>query len=141
MFSSIPVWVGHAVNFCHPHLFVPTLLFPVFSCSGYSSPLLKQSRPRVSNIFPHFALWSHQPLVSLWPQRPDSDLLGRLSYLLCFFANSMGAETLQVQSLVSFYAPQIWFKADHLMNQGLPRWPHGKESICHCRRCGFDPWV
>ena len=24
---------------------------------------------------------------------------------------------------------------------GLPRWCSGKESICQCRRCGFDPWI
>ena len=24
---------------------------------------------------------------------------------------------------------------------GLPRWLSGKESACHCRRRGFDPWV
>ena len=25
--------------------------------------------------------------------------------------------------------------------QGLPWWLSGKESTCHCRRRGFDPWV
>ena len=24
---------------------------------------------------------------------------------------------------------------------GLPRWLSGKEFMCQCRRCGFDPWV
>ena len=24
---------------------------------------------------------------------------------------------------------------------GLPWWLSGKESVCQCRRCGFDPWV
>ena len=24
---------------------------------------------------------------------------------------------------------------------GLPRWLNGKESICQCRRHGFDPWA
>ena len=23
---------------------------------------------------------------------------------------------------------------------GLPTWRSGKEFICQCRRCGFDPW-
>jgi len=23
----------------------------------------------------------------------------------------------------------------------LPWWLQGKESVCQCRRCGFDPWV
>ena len=23
----------------------------------------------------------------------------------------------------------------------LPRWLSGKESACHCRRRGLDPWV
>ena len=29
-------------------------------------------------------------------------------------------------------------------SRGLPRWLSGKESVCHCRKCGrhgFDPWV
>ena len=26
-------------------------------------------------------------------------------------------------------------------NLGPPRWHSGKESICQCRRCRFDPWV
>ena len=26
-------------------------------------------------------------------------------------------------------------------NNRLPRWLSGKESVCQCRRCGFDPWV
>ena len=25
--------------------------------------------------------------------------------------------------------------------KGLPRWCSGKESVCRCRRCKFDPWV
>ena len=25
--------------------------------------------------------------------------------------------------------------------QGFPRWLSGKESACHCRRLGFNPWV
>ena len=24
---------------------------------------------------------------------------------------------------------------------GLPRWLSGKQSVCQCRRCRFDPWV
>ena len=28
-----------------------------------------------------------------------------------------------------------------LLIVGLPRWLSGKESACHCRRCGFNPWV
>ena len=24
---------------------------------------------------------------------------------------------------------------------GLPWWLSGKESVCQCRRLGFDPWV
>ena len=24
---------------------------------------------------------------------------------------------------------------------GLPWWLSGKESVCQCRRYGFDPWV
>ena len=29
----------------------------------------------------------------------------------------------------------------HRWSLGLPRWLSGKESICHCRRCGFDTWL
>ena len=25
--------------------------------------------------------------------------------------------------------------------QGPSRWFNSKESACHCRRCGFDPWL
>ena len=25
-------------------------------------------------------------------------------------------------------------------NNGLAWWPSGKESMCQCRRQGFDPW-
>ena len=36
-------------------------------------------------------------------------------------------------------------KKDHVQRcgqcEGLPKWPSGKESVCQCRRCGFDPWV
>ena len=28
-----------------------------------------------------------------------------------------------------------------LLHIGLPWWLKGKESICQCRRCAFDPWV
>ena len=24
---------------------------------------------------------------------------------------------------------------------GLPWWLSGKEYVCQCKRCGFDPWV
>ena len=30
---------------------------------------------------------------------------------------------------------------DSYIHYGLPRWLSGKESACHCRRCGFIPWV
>jgi len=30
---------------------------------------------------------------------------------------------------------------DKRVYPGLTRWPSGKESICLCRRRGFDPWV
>ena len=26
-------------------------------------------------------------------------------------------------------------------NNGIPRWLSGKESVCQCRRRGFDPWL
>ena len=26
-------------------------------------------------------------------------------------------------------------------NNRLPTWLSGKESVCQCRRCGFNPWV
>ena len=26
-------------------------------------------------------------------------------------------------------------------HQTLPRWYSGEESVCQCRRCGFDPWI
>ena len=29
----------------------------------------------------------------------------------------------------------------NLIIWGLLRWLSGKESVCHCRRCGFDPWA
>ena len=81
-------------------------------------------RPSVSNLSPHSAMLSAQHLVSLLPHTLDGDLPG-LPVLSSLFADSMGAETLQVQSLVPFYAPQIWFKVDHLISQWLPRWPSG----------------
>ena len=28
-----------------------------------------------------------------------------------------------------------------LIDRTIIEWPSGKESICHCRRCSFNPWV
>ena len=32
-------------------------------------------------------------------------------------------------------------KGQAMTLMGLPRWLTGKESICQCKRCRFDPWV
>ena len=35
-----------------------------------------------------------------------------------------------------------FFFLDYIISlSGPPRWCCGEESICHCRRCGFDPWI
>ena len=33
-----------------------------------------------------------------------------------------------------------WWRLQFLF-KGLPWWLQGKESVCQCKRCGFDPWV
>ena len=37
----------------------------------------------------------------------------------------------------SSFQPSFW----GTMPNGLPRWHHGKESTCQCRKCRFEPWV
>ena len=34
-----------------------------------------------------------------------------------------------------------WHVYTTMYKTGLPRWCSNKESICQCRKCGFDPWV
>ena len=42
---------------------------------------------------------------------------------------------------MDFFLFKGWIVFYCLYKLGLPWWLNGKESICQCRRCRFDPWV
>ena len=76
--------------------------------------------PTIATRFP--SSWSCFTLATLWEGRTSANTLVMPTYM-------------RKNKLHSFQEILL-----SMWNIGLPWWFSGKESVCQCRRCRFDPW-
>ena len=67
----------------------------------------------------------------------------------CLFQNSVIASRVSQSAYMFIWVVKINLACRIMLHsclyllvcRGLHRWLRGKESVCQCRRCEFDPWV
>ena len=88
--------------------------------------------------------YNNRNLFYLWRLEVQNQGIGRAILSLKFLGKNLFHALFVASGVAS--SPCFFFVLFLVLDASLPslalrRWPSGKESVCPCRRQGFDPWV
>ena len=87
--------------------------------------------------------YNNRNLFYLWRLEVQNQGIGRAILSLKFLGKNLFHALFIASGVASSPCFFFFFLAldASLPSLALCRWPSGKESVCPCRRQGFDPWV